>query len=72
MNFPTGKEMVGVMMATTMQDVLGTEVTAVEMMSKPLIALPVNVLNQLGFRIWDLIFNTVSKISKGRYVILNC
>ena len=43
--------MVGVMMATTMQDVLGTEVTAVEMMSKPLIVMYVNVLNQLGFKV---------------------
>ena len=39
-----GKEMVGVMMVTTMQDVNGMEVIAVEMMLKPLIVKSANAL----------------------------
>merc|ERR1712111_291679 len=61
-NFPNGKVMAGVMMATTMLDAPLMVVIFVEMMSRPLTAKSVNVFNKMSSKNSRLTLGTRGKI----------
>merc|ERR1711997_580883 len=61
-NFPNGKVMAGVMMATTMLDAPLMVVIVVEMMSRPLTAKSVNVFNKMSSKNSRLMLGTRGKI----------